>query len=78
MDPAVEHKEEMENNLISSRKATIALIPKPHEDSKKKFFKEKRKGKGGKKRGDFRKFSLKNMSEIINKILADIIQQNII
>ena len=76
MDPAVEHKEEMENNLISSRKATIALIPKPHEDSTKKFFK-KRKGKGGKKR-DFRNFSLKNMSEIINKILADIIQQNII
>lgn len=50
MGPAVEHKEEMENNLISSRKATIALIPKPHEDSTKKFFKEKRKGKGGERR----------------------------
>lgn len=46
MNPAPEHKEEMQNNLINSRKANIALIPKPHKDSVEIFFKEEEGTKG--------------------------------
>lgn len=72
MNPAPEHKEEMQNNLINSRKANIALIPKPHKNSVEIFFKEEEGTREEERR--LQKFFTKNMSEIINKILADIIQ----
>lgn len=55
MDLAPKHREEMEKNLIGSRKTNISLIPKLQKDNTKYFFKEKRigrRGKKGKMRGD--------------------------
>ena len=40
MDLAPEHKEEMEKNLIGSRKTNIALIPKSHKDNTKIFLRK--------------------------------------
>ena len=51
MDLAPEHKEEMEKNLIGSRKTNTALIPKLHKDNTKRFLRKRRQeGKGRKGR----------------------------
>lgn len=55
MDPAPEHKEKMENNLINSRKANTALIWKPHKDSIKKKREKEGKGKEGEGREEERR-----------------------